>query len=538
VEIIYGEDDRTEVCDLLPGPRFDNAACVMLWTDSHYIRMQGPNSALVTAVYGQQWNLCRSERFWTQDKVENEAGTAYFVAPDMIATAAHNLISERTHQPIPVADLRLITGFRLAKDGMEPLVFGPDHVYRGVRIVWYDKDQDGALVQLDRPVVHGTVCRTRIAERVQPETRVYAIGHPMGLPMKYAGNAKVFPPDDPWYFRANLDIYPGNSGSPVFNADTGMVEGLVFEAPESFRPATSGADCNVSVEVKWDEKPFVKVLYSSTFAPLVPGYTMAVSGLSKLPIGVRDGSMADGVPIVQQDFTMANSQWLRLERQPNGYYRIVVNHSGKVFHVVDDPRVSGSAVVQHTWTGQPSQLFTLQDVDLTFTQISPALNSDLVLNVKGGSMEPGAEIIVYKNTLDLNEAWIKGSPIVSMADYKVADIRGGSMSAGADVIVYEYGGGFNQIFNIEWVRDDRYRIVSRDGTRMVFTSGTAASGGSRVRMYPWQDMPRQLFRLLPAGDGTCRIKTNLGMMLQPEDGFIVDRPETRETQQKWGLQVT
>jgi len=36
------------------------------------------------------------------------------------------------------------------------------------------------------------------------------------------------------YFTANLDVYAGNSGSPVFNRSTGKVEGIVIQGAEDF----------------------------------------------------------------------------------------------------------------------------------------------------------------------------------------------------------------------------------------------------------------------------------------------------------------
>jgi V8-like Glu-specific endopeptidase len=52
------------------------------------------------------------------------------------------------------------------------------------------------------------------------------MGHPSGLPMKYADGAKVFGNFDN-YFSTNLDTFGGNSGSPVFNAKTNEVVGIL-----------------------------------------------------------------------------------------------------------------------------------------------------------------------------------------------------------------------------------------------------------------------------------------------------------------------
>ena len=62
------------------------------------------------------------------------------------------------------------------------------------------------------------------------------IGHPIGLLKKMAGNASVRSNSNPDYFIANLDTFGGNSGSPVFNADTHEVEGILVRGDTDFLP--------------------------------------------------------------------------------------------------------------------------------------------------------------------------------------------------------------------------------------------------------------------------------------------------------------
>ena len=61
------------------------------------------------------------------------------------------------------------------------------------------------------------------------------LGHPSGLPMKYTGGAKAFEIEDN-YFTTNLDSFGGNSGSPVFNAKTLEVEGILVRGDVDYTP--------------------------------------------------------------------------------------------------------------------------------------------------------------------------------------------------------------------------------------------------------------------------------------------------------------
>ena len=60
------------------------------------------------------------------------------------------------------------------------------------------------------------------------------MGHPSGLPLKFANGAQVKDTSNASYFVANLDTYGGNSGSPVFNEDDGTVEGILVRGDTDF----------------------------------------------------------------------------------------------------------------------------------------------------------------------------------------------------------------------------------------------------------------------------------------------------------------
>jgi hypothetical protein len=73
---------------------------------------------------------------------------------------------------------------------------------------------------------------------------VHVIGHPVGLPAKYAPNATVRDNAPAAFFVANLDTYGGNSGSPVFNSDTHEVEGILVRGERDFQTTPQG--CTIS----------------------------------------------------------------------------------------------------------------------------------------------------------------------------------------------------------------------------------------------------------------------------------------------------
>ena len=78
------------------------------------------------------------------------------------------------------------------------------------------------------------IVRLRRQGKVADDEKVYVLGHPSGLPLKYAPGAQVRGNDDPSFFVANLDTYGGNSGSPVFNERTGEVEGILVRGETDY----------------------------------------------------------------------------------------------------------------------------------------------------------------------------------------------------------------------------------------------------------------------------------------------------------------
>lgn len=64
--------------------------------------------------------------------------------------------------------------------------------------------------------------------------RVFTIGHPTGLPMKYTTNAYVRKNNEKNVFETNLDTFAGNSGSPVFSRSTGKLEGILVSGKDDF----------------------------------------------------------------------------------------------------------------------------------------------------------------------------------------------------------------------------------------------------------------------------------------------------------------
>lgn len=235
----WGKDKRKDFFEIEDDRIKKNAGCIaaILFKDS-LIESGKEFSMIKVKNYGKNFNLSDYESFYNQSMVSGRVCTGFLVDEDIIATAGHCANDGNA------ADLRFVFGFRMQDSNTPVLRIPNSNIYKGVKIVQSDYDRrcigsDWSLVKLDRKVEGQTIAR--LSEKdVYSELPVYVLGHPCGLPLKYAPGANVHDVNDD-SFGANLDIYMGNSGSPIFNSQTHEVIGIVVRGDNrDFRWTGSG----------------------------------------------------------------------------------------------------------------------------------------------------------------------------------------------------------------------------------------------------------------------------------------------------------
>jgi hypothetical protein len=226
---ISGSDDRKDIFQLKDNsanePIKKNALSVAaICMEEDLVHQDKQYSTLEHKNYGKTFNLCRCEPFYQQPVAAGHLFSGFLVKEDVIATAGH-CVNENN-----VTNTRIVFGFRM-KDSSAAVTRMPNQdIYKGVKIIQRYHNRigtgaDWALVQLDRKVMGRQVVKFPVTG-ISTSQPVYVIGHPCGLPLKYAAGAEVLNIQDA-YFVAELDIYAGNSGSPIFDKNTHEVIGMV-----------------------------------------------------------------------------------------------------------------------------------------------------------------------------------------------------------------------------------------------------------------------------------------------------------------------
>ncbi|WNJ20457.1 trypsin-like peptidase domain-containing protein [Pontibacter sp. G13] len=154
-------------------------------------------------------------------------GTATLLESDQVLTCAHMIgynqnssSSDFRDGQIDLNGIVLIRCFRKYHPHNPYSVVNSRDIYRPVQVEKYQRsiEYDWALLQLDRPVKGAVPISPHLSPILRNFRSVYMLGHPIGLVQIWSSGGKVRQADNnSSYFKATVDAFGGNSGSPVFD---------------------------------------------------------------------------------------------------------------------------------------------------------------------------------------------------------------------------------------------------------------------------------------------------------------------------------
>ena len=323
--LIYGEDDRKDIYEVEKSTTLssrekeailNDADSVVLLLSEDEIICQGELCVLKTVTFTDSVKadrdylkpLCNVEPFVEPFFDQPTCGfcSGFLVAPDIVATAGHCLY-EKDQQGIErlgdIREIRFAFDFRM-KDSTPPenFVVSKSKIYKAVKLIAHQYNQydgeapDWALIKLDRPVSNYRIASVRYEGKIPDSQQIHVIGHPKHLPLKYADNAKVQRNEESkQFFVYNLDTFSGNSGSPVFNSQTHVVEAIHVARPRIPEFQDKG-ECVVSTRLRNDQgggigtrtAVFIEALRNSIWSEFKP-----VAGLCGTENQGADVAVAD-----------------------------------------------------------------------------------------------------------------------------------------------------------------------------------------------------------------------------------------------------
>src|SRR3989344_1291385 len=185
--VIYGDDDRYDYFEIQEHKYRQAADASLAIIDSEFFEDEGNGWIKIKAErYGVDNELCSEERFFDQPSAPYCSGV--LIRPNLVLTAGHCFQSVRDCRAS-----KFIFNYKMAARGSLLERLASSEIYDCAKLYRHNNTKSGdfALVQLDRPVLGHQPASYRSNGGIALGDKVFAVGYPVGLPMKFALNAKV-----------------------------------------------------------------------------------------------------------------------------------------------------------------------------------------------------------------------------------------------------------------------------------------------------------------------------------------------------------
>lgn len=206
-----------------------------------------------TKTLGEAENICSGEAYVDQPVAPICSG--FLVAPDILVTAGHCYKSFSTPENV-CKSFAWVFDYNMKSQSSDPTKnISVNNIYlcKSVIEAQLSPTMDFSIIRLDRKVVGRAPLKIRETGKVGDKTQLVVIGHPTGLPTKVSPNGKITKNSEPTVISTTLDTFHGNSGSAVFDASTGLVEGILIQGKTDYRPSIPGNAQSCQVVNKCDD---------------------------------------------------------------------------------------------------------------------------------------------------------------------------------------------------------------------------------------------------------------------------------------------
>lgn len=215
----------------------------------------------------QSMPLC-DEYFYANELIPKTRiyGSGFFIDHDKLVTAAH-VLNEAFAAKAKPENLLFIRGRYVYETGTPKITLNEDQLYRldQPKILIRDQIRNGgpesdmAWVKVrpyfkDKP--YPFEWNGFFPEPVKKEAAVYALGHGLGVPMKLSFEGKI---EDETYantsamFTCDLNILPGSSGAPIFDANSHQLVGVISGLHEIYTEPVPRGNC-VNLKINMEGK--------------------------------------------------------------------------------------------------------------------------------------------------------------------------------------------------------------------------------------------------------------------------------------------
>lgn len=258
------------------------------------------------------------------------------------------------------------------------------------------------------------------------------------------------------------------------------------------------------------------------------------SASSPFAFDVKGGSLKDGANVEIWTPNLTLAQFFTISYRADGTARIISRIAGKSVDVAKNNLKSGTNVLMWTATDKRNQLWDIETDGKTATfdgtsyptyTIKCSAAKTLAVDISGGTMANGTNVIVYTANGGDNQRWIL-VPVPAFASGGVyelrsmlktsmcADVAGASDTRGANVLLYEHQDGDNQKFAVTEEESGKWSIQAMHSGMFMDVNKAEAKAGTNVQQWDDNDGRAQRWKVIPYGtttiDGTTCAVVSLG----------------------------
>lgn len=240
VDVVYGKDNRQDIYEVSSSLHKKLARSSAGMIDiRHFARSSRENyfDLKNTETLERGQNVCASEKFSQQPTAPTCSG--FLVGEDTLITAGHCFKSFSTPENV-CKSFAWVFDYNMKSAKADPNKDIPiQNVYLCKKVVHAEltATMDYTIIKLDRKVVGREPLKFRKSGKISNSASLVVIGHPTGLPTKVSAGAKVTRNVESTSFSTTLDTFHGNSGSAVFDASTGVIEGILIQGKNDYMPS-------------------------------------------------------------------------------------------------------------------------------------------------------------------------------------------------------------------------------------------------------------------------------------------------------------
>ena len=239
------------------------------------------------------------------------------------------------------------------------------------------------------------------------------------------------------------------------------------------------------------------------------GYYSIKSVHAKKSLDVAGAGKTNGTNVQQYEYNGSDAQQWEIKAVGNNQYEILSKCNDLCLDISCGSTNDGANIQMYEENGSVAQKFIFepteaQAIDNGLYQIQTALNSNMVLDVDGASMENSANVHIWGNTnakqqkfqvIHLGDNYYT---IQAFYSKKVLDVAGAGKTDGTNVQQHDSNNSDAQKWLIKDLGDGYYQIISKCNDLYLDLAGGISADGVNVQMSTGNGSASQKFKFVKA----------------------------------------